>query len=71
MAVDKAYALTTRDRVIDFLELKNLSATDNTVIDVFIETSTEFIENYCQRRFMKTAYTNEVYDGDGSEFIRL
>jgi len=71
MAVDKTYALTTRDRVIDFLELKNLSATDNTVIDIFIETSTEFIENYCQRRFMKTTYTDEVYDGDGSEFVRL
>jgi len=71
MAVDKSYALTTRDRVIDFLELKNLSATDNAVIDIFIETATEFIENYCERRFKKTTYTNEVYDGDGSEFIRL
>ena len=71
MAVDKSYALTTRDRVIDFLELKNLSATDNAIIDIFIETATEFIENYCERRFKKTTYTNEVYDGDGSEFIRL
>ena len=71
MAVDKAYALTTRDRLIAFLELTNVSTVDNTVLDIFIETSTEFIENFCERRFKKTTYTNEEYDGEGSEYLKL
>ncbi len=67
----KSYALTTKQRLIDFLELKNLTATQETVLERIIDICTESIENYCDRRFKKTTYTNEVYDGDGSEFLLL
>lgn len=70
MAVN-AHALTTRDRLIDFLELSNLSATDNTVLDMIIDSATDFIEHYCQRRFLETAYTNELYDGTNTDELLL
>ena len=70
MAV-KSYALTTRQRLIDFLGLSGLSSTQNTILDRIIDTATEYIENYCDRRFQQTAYTNEVYNGDGSQFLQL
>ena len=70
MAV-KSYALTTRQRLIDFLGLSGLSSTQNTVLDRIIDTATEYIENYCDRRFQQTVYTNEVYDGDGSRYLML
>jgi len=67
----KAYALTTKARFIAFAGLTNLSAAEETVVEIIINSVTEYIENYCQRRFKETLYTEEVYDGDGSEFIML
>lgn len=67
----KAYALTTLQRLIDFLELKNLTDTQNTVLERIIDINTESIENYCNRRFQSTAHSQEVHDGDGSEFLQL
>lgn len=70
MAV-KSYALTTRQRLIDFLGLTGLTSTQNSVLDRIIDSVTEFIENYTGRRFKQTTYTNELYDGDGSEYLLL
>ncbi len=67
----KAYALTTVARFISFAGLTNLSAADNTNIEILINMLTEWIENYCQRRFKKTTYTQELYDGDGSRELYL
>jgi hypothetical protein len=64
-----AYALTTRARVKTFL---GITATDDdALIDSLINAVTNFIENYCDRRFKKTTYTAEVYDGGGGQLLLL
>jgi len=70
MAV-KSYALTTPTRLKEYLGLSGLTAVQETLIERIIDSATEYIENYCQRRFQKTTYTQEVYDGMGSEFLQL
>lgn len=72
MAV-KTYALTTRQRLIDFLGLGSVSdTTKQNVLDRIIDSVTEYIEkSYCNRRFQLTTYTNEVYDGEGSDTLLL
>jgi len=67
----KSYALTTVQRFKDFKGLSGLTATQDTVIERLVNTCTEYIENYCQRRFKKTTYTQEKYDGDGSRELYL
>ena len=66
-----AWVLTSRQRLIDFLDLKNLNSTDNTVLDLVIESATDYVEHYCDRRFKKTSYTNELYDGTDSPYLVL
>ena len=67
----KTYALTTVARFVSYAELTNLTAAQETVLEILVNQATEFIENYCDRRFQQTAYTNEVYDGDGGSTINL
>lgn len=69
----KSYALTTRQRLIDFLGLSSSSLTTakENVLDRIIDSATEYIENYCGRRFKKTTYSNELYDGNDSGQILL
>lgn len=63
------YALTTRARVKTFLGIT--STDDDTLLDSLINVVTNFIENYCDRRFKLTTYTDEVYDGNGSQQMLL
>jgi len=70
MAV-KSYALTTVARAEDFLGTGTLTGTNANVLERIIDSVTEFVENYCKRRFKQTAYTNELYDGTGSDTIIL
>lgn len=46
-------------------------ATFDTKIEMLINVVTDFIEHYCDRRFLQTAYTNELYDGHGSQQLLL
>lgn len=66
-----SYALTTRSRVMNYMGVSSLSTTKENLLDRLIDSVTDFIENYCHRRFKLTTYTNEEYDGDGSEYINL
>ena len=66
-----SYALTTRQRLQDFMGLASPTATQSSVLDRLIDTVTDFVENYCRRRFQQTAYTQEVYDGSGSGTLML
>lgn len=70
MAV-KSYALTTRQRLIDFLGLGTVSdTTKQNVLDRIIDAVTEFIENYIGYRIKLTTYTNEEYDTEeGNKLI--
>jgi hypothetical protein len=66
-----SYALTTRQRVKDFLDISADDATTNNVIDRIINSVTDWVENYCDRRFLKTTYTNEKYDGRDYQSLLL
>lgn len=65
----KSYALTTRERLMDFMGLSSVTSTQGNVLDRIIDACTEYIEHYCGRRFKKTTYSNEVYNSDGSGII--
>ena len=52
------YALTTKERVKDRINLTNPDL--DTLLDRLIAGVTDYIENYCGRRFLRTTYTNEV-----------
>ena len=38
---------------------------------MLVNSVSDFIEHYCNRRFKLTTYTNEVYDGNGSDKLLL
>lgn len=70
MAV-KSYALTTRQRLMDFMGLSSVTSTQGNVLDRIIDAVTEYIQDYCGTRFKKTTYTNEVYNSSGNGVIVL
>jgi hypothetical protein len=65
------YALTTRQRLQDFMGLSAPTVTQASVLDRCIDAVTDFIEHYCQRRFKLTVYTQEVYNGTDTPYILL
>ncbi len=64
----KSYALTTVQRVADYLGLGTIASgsSEETIIERLINASTEHIENYIGYRIKQTAYTNEEYDSQGA-----
>jgi len=65
------YVLTTRQRLMNFLGITTVTTTEGNVLDRIINSVTDYIEHYCQRRFKQTTYTNEEYDGTGSKQLLL
>jgi hypothetical protein len=61
-----SYALTTVAKVKTYLGIS--VSTDDTLLERLINFATDFIEEYCQRRFFKTIY-EEIYDGDGFDGV--
>jgi hypothetical protein len=53
------YALTSLDRVKD--KLGNDKPGQDLVLKRIINSVTDWIENQCNRRFLRTTYTNELY----------
>ena len=68
-----AHALTSVQRLADFLGLGTITAgsTKETLLQMVINSVTAFVESYCKRRFKETTYTQELYDGDGTQFLFL
>jgi len=60
--------LTTVARLKTFLDISD--STYDAVLEIIINSCTDFIENYCDRRFKKATY-NEIYDGTGTRFLFL
>jgi hypothetical protein len=56
-----AYALTTLDRVK--MRLSNVPSDWDSLFESLINEVTDFIEGQCGRRFGKTTYPNEIYNG--------
>lgn len=64
-----SYALTTLARTKTFLGISN--NTNDGLLTSLINAVTVFIERYCDRRFLQTAYSNEVYNGNGTNKLVL
>jgi len=65
------YALTTVNRCKAYLGLSSLTAAEEAVLENVINMVTNFVESYCGRRFMQTAYSGEEYDGAQDERLIL
>jgi hypothetical protein len=63
------YALVTVQNAKDFLGVSDNA--DDGRLEMYINMATDFIENYCQRRFKTGNYVDEVYSGDGSDSLVL
>lgn len=65
--------LTLTDAVacLTFANRQTLTAPDNLLLETLINAVTDFMEDYCKRRFLETAYASELYDGDGTEMLFL
>ena len=64
-------ALTTRQRLKDFLDISADDTTTNNVLDRIIDACSDWVESYCRRTFKRTTYTNEMYDGNDSQYLLL
>jgi hypothetical protein len=62
-------ALTTVARLKSFMGIT--SATHDTLLDSVVDATSQFIQNYCDRTFVETTYTNEIYDGVGTDKLML
>jgi uncharacterized phiE125 gp8 family phage protein len=62
-------ALTTLSRAKAFLSISGDSK--DTVLTMLINQATGSIETFCKRRLLRQTYTNEIYDGTGSDTIVL
>lgn len=59
-----SYALTTRQKVKDYLGITNTNS--DSLIDTLVNQATDKIESFCGgRRFLQTVYSQEMYDAMG------
>jgi len=63
------YGLTTVARLKQFLDISASDADTTAVLEHLINTCTDWVEGYCQRRFLRTVYTDEKYDGNDSQSL--
>lgn len=58
-----SYALTTVERLKNRLTIPTGTTGFDTFLAELVATCTNFIERTCNRRFLQTSYTQELYDG--------
>lgn len=73
MATLNAHALTTTQRLATFAGLGTITpgSTKEEQLIYAINSTTDYIEKYCGRRFKLTTYTGEEYDGRGGSVLLL
>lgn len=64
-----AYGLTTVARFKTFIN--KTTNEDDTLIETFINIVSDLVEHYCDRRFKQTTYTDEYYNGTGTDKLLL
>ena len=65
------YALTTVANVKLYIGIPSATTQYDALLDELINSATQYIENYCKRRFKLTTYTSEGYDGNNSQYLFL
>lgn len=63
------HSITTLARLKSFLGITN--STNDTQLEYLINAVTNFIENYCHRRFKQTSYTNTRVNGTGTALLQF
>jgi len=61
--------LTTVARIKTFLGIT--VADHDAILEILINQVSDFVEHYCDRTFVETTYTEEVYDGTGTDKLFL
>ena len=51
--------------------IPSLSGADATYLAELISTASKMVQRYCKRDFTDTTYTDEVYDGEGTDYLML
>lgn len=64
-------ALTTAARFKTFAGIPAANTDNDALFEIFIGVVSDYIEDYCQRTFVQTTYTNQVYDGLGTPQLLL
>lgn len=62
-----AYALTTLAELKTYMGITGVA--EDTLLESLIDAATDLIELFCNRRFKKTTYTDELYDGNGKTIL--
>lgn len=71
MATLVSYALTSVADVKESLGIASSDLSWDNLIIRKINQATDQIEKYCQRRFLSTTYTDEIYDASGTDQMVL
>jgi len=66
-----AYALVSLEEAKEVLNITDNSAEKDRLIERLIDRTTSLLESYCDRKFKARDYTNEEYDGDGTDYLLL
>jgi len=64
-------ALTTVARQKIFLGIAAADTTYDTMLEILIDMVSDFIETFCDRTFLQTAYSNTELDGTGTSKLLL
>lgn len=64
-------ALTTVARFKTFAGIPAANTDNDSLFEIFIDVVSDYVEDYCQRTFVQTAYSAQVYDGTGTKKLLL
>jgi uncharacterized phiE125 gp8 family phage protein len=64
-------ALTTLEAVKSYLKIEASQTVDDERLEDLINACSSAIENYCDRKFIEQAFTDDDYDGAGTKYILL
>jgi len=62
-----SYALTTVARFKTYADIS--TASDDTLLEDLVNAVSDWVENYCGRRFKQTAHSQKEIDSDGSKYL--
>lgn len=65
----KSYVWVTLNEVKEALDITTPDS--DARLNGYINRATDMIENYCQRKFLSAAYTDEEYQGNGTYYLTL
>lgn len=64
-----ANLITNESAYLAPIEYSDQGTAEQAQIDALIISVSEYIEKYCNRIFLSATYTDELYDGDGWDFL--